>query len=354
MGIPFLDTVYMGNTLEQYLFAILIVVAFVIGAKVAYHFLRNYVRKVTAKTKTKADDLLVDIVESPLLLLMFVIGLNYGLGMLTFEEGIQSFVSNVLSVLSSLIVVWFVIRIVDVLLKEYLAPLASKSESTLDDEMMPIISKVVKAVILVFAAITIISNFGYDVAAVITGMGIGGIAIALAAKETLGNMFGGFTIFTDRHFKPGDRVRIGSDVYGDVIEVGLRSTRVKTLDNTIKIIPNSIIANTVVENYLQPDHMQKIKMELGVVYSTSSKKMEKGIDIIKKTIKETEGIASKDPIVTFNEFGDSALVILVLYWVKSFDHYLSSKHDINTKIKSRFEKEGIEFAYPSQTIYLEK
>lgn len=142
--------------------------------------------------------------------------------------------------------------------------------------------------------------------------------------------------------------------YGDVVEIGLRSTRVKTLDNTIKIVPNSITANTIVENYSEPDDVQKITMEIGLVYNTSKKKLEKAVETIKKCIKETRGVANKEPLVTFNEFGDFALKILVIYWIKSFDFYLSSIHDVNMKIKERFEKEGIGFAYPTQSIYLEK
>lgn len=347
------DTVYYGNTVWQYVVFSLIFIASFLAGKIVYYILKHKVQKIAAKTDTKFDDMILKVLQGPLVLTLVIIGLMVGLDVLTIPEDVALFLDSVLSIVISLVVIWFIIRFVDVMIDGYMQPYTEKSESKLDDQLVPILKKAVKALILIFGVVSIISNFGYDITALITGMGIGGIAIALAAQETLGNMFGGFTIFTDRPFHIGDRVKVG-DVYGDVIDVGLRSSKIKNMDNNIVIFPNSILSKSVVENYLRPTHKIKKSFNIGITYGTSPEKVEKAIDIIKKAIASTEGVANDDPLAWLMEFGDFSMNILAVYWIKALKYGGTSKHAINMKILKDFDKAGIEMAFPTQTIHLEK
>ncbi|MBN2518729.1 MAG: mechanosensitive ion channel family protein [Candidatus Altiarchaeota archaeon] len=349
----FFQTVYWGSTIGQYiLFALIVIGSFLVG-KTIYFFFKYEVRKVTKKTNNRLDDLLLDIIEEPLVVLIVIFGVWTGVHQLTLESGLLDFLNSVFGVLVSLNIVWFILRLADVIIIEYLKPFAKRNETALDDELIPILQKVVKGLILIFAILSIVSNFGYDLTAIVTGLGIGGIAIALAAQDTLGNLFGGISLFMDRPFGIGDRVKVG-DVYGDVVDVGMRSSKIETLDNTVVTIPNSVLSKSNIENYVKPDTILKQKFTMGLTYNTPVKKIERAVEIVRDVIKKTEGVADREPLIWFTEFGASSLNILVIYWIKSLDFWGTTKHDMNIEIKGRFEKEGIEFAYPTQTIYLEK
>jgi len=353
LGGMFGDTLYYGNTLEQYIVFFLIALASFLVGKVLYYLFKYEVRKITAKTKTRFDDMFIDIVEEPLVLMFVIIGLSFAFQTLSLDAGMMGMVNAGLGILASINVIWFAVRFFDVLLGEYLQPFVGKSETKLDDEMMPILRKGVKAIIIIIGVIAITSNLGYDLTAVIAGLGIGGIAIAFAAQDTISNMFGGLSIFMDRPFAIGDRVKV-NDIYGDVLDVGLRSSKIKTLDNTIVSVPNSIVSKNAVENFVRPDTTLKKTFKLGLVYNTPTAKVEKAVEIIKDVLGSTEGVAQKEPLVWFTEFADSALEITAIYWIKAFKYGGTAKHTINLEIKKRFEKEGIEMAYPTQTIHLER
>lgn len=347
------DTVVYGNTLWQYLlFSLTVIASFLVG-KVVYYLLKNRVQKMAERTEMQFDDILVKILQGPLVLTIVIIGLMAGLGFLTLPEDMALFVSNVLSVLISLAIIWFAIRLSDAVIDAYMHPFTAKTETKLDEELLPILKKGVKALILIFGAITIIGNFGYDITAMITGLGIGGIAIALAAQETLGNMFGGITIFTDRPFGIGDRVKVG-DVYGDVVDVGMRSSKIKNLDNNIVVIPNSVLSKSIVENYTRPSKKLKQSFTMGLTYDTKPDKIDEAVKIIKEAIQGVKGVTKDEPLIWFTEFGDFSLNLLCIYWIKSLKYWGTTKHEINTEILRGLNKAGIDIAFPSQTIYLEK
>jgi len=197
------------------------------------------------------------------------------------------------------------------------------------------------------------SNFGYDITAMIAVLGVAGIGIGFALKDTMENMLSGVLIYMDRPFRIGDRIKLADGTYGDITDVGLRSSKIKNLDNNIVIIPNSKMINTVVENYVMPSKKLKQSFNIGLVYETSPKKMKQAIKIIEDAIKTTEGVTSDEPIIRFMGFGDFSLNLLCLYWIKSLK-YWDSKHFVNMKILEEFEKAGISIAFPTQTIHMGK
>lgn len=349
----FFSITWLGNSLGQYLLFLLIVLGFLLVGKTLYYFFKFEARKLTTKTKNRFDDLLLDMIEEPLVLLMVLVGVYLGLEQLVFDASLTSTLDSILYIVFSMNILWFIVRFADGLIKEYLTPFANKSDTQLDDQLVPVIQKGIKIVIITIGIIAITSNLGYDLTAIIAGLGIGGIAIAFAAQDTISNIFGGVTIFMDRPLNISERVKVG-DVYGDVVDVGIRSTKIKTLDNTIVTIPNSVLSKSNIENFAKPDPSLKQSFKIGLTYDTSSKKLQEAMDIIKEIIVSTEGVKKKEPLVNFTEFDDSSLNILVIYWVKSTAHILDVKNTVNLEIKKQFEDAGIEMAYPTQTLYLKK
>jgi len=221
----------------------------------------------------------------------------------------------------------------------------------LDDAIMPAIQTAAKVFIIIVAVLWVVDNLGYNVKTILAGLGIGGLALALAGQQTLSNWFGAITIFADRPFAAGDRVQMaGFD--GMIEQVGLRSTRLRTLEGTLVTIPNSTVANSEINNISRWPG-RRVFTTIGVTYSAGPGGMEKALEIVRGVLAENAGVR-EDFIVNFEEFGASSLDIRVLYWTKTVDYaeFLSIREAVNLEIMRRFAAEGIEIAFPTQTVHL--
>jgi MscS family membrane protein len=306
------------------------------------------VKKATKRTKSKIDDIIVDMLEEPIVLGMTIFGLWYGFRQLVFPESINSWVNTVYHVMIAFTVTWLIARLVDSIIKEYLVPLAEKTESTMDDQMIPVIRKGLRSVIWILGILVALNNAGYNVGALLAGLGIGGLALAMAAKDTVANVFGGITIFTDKPFKINDRVKLnGFD--GMITEIGIRSTRLKTLEGRIVTIPNSKFTDGMVEN-VSVEPSRKVVLNLGLVYDTSSEQLEKAMEILKE-IGTGNPSTEDDVLVGFNDFGASALGILFIYYIRKDADIIATQSSINLAIKRKFEEHKLEMAFPTQTVY---
>ncbi|MFH0862330.1 MAG: mechanosensitive ion channel family protein [Candidatus Altiarchaeota archaeon] len=345
---------YFGNTLLEYIKALTIILLSVIVGKLAYLIINRYLKKLTEKTNTRLDDMLIDAIEEPLLVAIVAGGIYIALQTLTVPPETMDILSNILTAIFILDAVWLAIRTIDIVIKEILMPLTSKTNSTLDDQLIPIISKGFKAMIAILGLLIILSRFGIDITALIAGLGIGGLAIALASKDTVENMFGAFAILLDKPFMVKDRIII-EGVTGDVLEVGLRSTRILTLDNTELYIPNSKIVTSRLENISRPDRSIVKNVKLNLTYETPGEKVKEALETVKKILAETDGVDhSRQPTAVFNKFDDSSLEIYVKYWVEDYLKHYDTGSRVNLQIKERFEKAGIAFAYPTQKIVIAK
>jgi MscS family membrane protein len=345
----FLSTIYYGNTVQEYLYALLVILAIALVAKVIYWVLETFVKKFTAKTKTKADDLILDVLQNPLVLVIALIGVYFVVtNMLTLSATAAVWFWNTYQIVIILNIAWFLSALFESIIEQYISPLTEKSESTLDDQLLPILSKGIKTIIWVLAIIIGLNNAGYNVGALLAGLGIGGLAFALAAKDTIENIFGGFTIFTDKPFKLGDRIKInGHD--GTVEEIGLRSTRLRTLSGEVVTMPNKHFSSDAVENVsLRPNI--KIVLDLGLTYDTTPAQMEKAKAILQKIADNNKSV--KKSVMAFTSFGDFSLGIKFIYWFKG--SYFGVQDEMNSDILTQFNKAGLDFAFPSQTIYTKK
>tara|TARA_Y100000310_G_scaffold345406_1_gene464636 strand:+ start:24062 stop:25120 length:1059 start_codon:yes stop_codon:yes gene_type:complete len=351
MGMAF-DTLYLGNTLGSYLFFFLILVGAVLIGKTFYWLSKNILRKFFEKTRNNFDNILLDVLERPLVFLIFIIGLMIGLNTLVLSSRMAEVFGNVTVILFILDGTWFITGLVDALLTFYIHPLTTKTKSDLDDHLLPILKKLSKVVIIAIALIMIIDNFGYDVTSLIAGLGLGGLAFALAAQDMLGNMFGGVAILTDKPFKVGQRIKVDNKYDGFVKEIGIRSTRIETFDGTQLILPNSMISNSVLEN-VSKEKARRVVMMVGLTYDTSSKKIEEAKEIIKEIVLKNKDTEDESNVI-FYEFADSSLNLRIVYRIRNLDEIFNVRDQVNTEIKKRFDKSGIDMAFPTRTVYMKK
>ncbi|MFH0817798.1 MAG: mechanosensitive ion channel family protein [Candidatus Micrarchaeota archaeon] len=350
--IPLLDYVIFGNTVLQYLISLGIVLGSVILAKALYYVIKHYIKVLTAKTQTQLDDILVEVMEGPLVAGVIIAGIYYARFPLALPENVGSFISAFVGVLFTLDITWFAMRFSDSMIKHYVTPVAEKSTSKLDDQLVPILKNGLKAVIATIAIMSILSNFGYNITAILGGLGIVGIAIAMAANQSLSHLLGGAAIFADRPFEVDDSVKIGGTT-GKVEEVGIRSTRIRTLDGTLVTIPNADVANAAVENYSKAKK-RRIVLNLGLEYGTAPKKIEEAKKIFKGIVKKTDGLDKEDVNVYFTQFGEWSLNLMAVYYINDTNRFLELQDIVNSRVNEEFAKAKIDFAFPSRTVYMKK
>ena len=352
----FLEKIYYHNTVLQWAIALGIILGGVIFAKILYWFTSTIIKKITAKTKTKLDDLLVDKLEKPIIFIVIIAAYYWAISYLNFPTdavGKTNGLENLLFKLSTFALVinitWMISRILDAVVEEYVVPIAEKSESDFDDQVLPILRKGIRAIIWIMGIIIGMDNLGIDITAMIAGLGIGGLALALAAQDMVKNIFGGIMIFLDKPFKIGERIQIdGFD--GTVEEVGLRSTRVRTLEGRLLIINNSTFSDNTVVN-VSAEHTRKVVLNLGMTYDTTPEQMQQSMDILKEIVIAHPAIETEDASIGFNAYGDFALGILFVYRIKKEGDILQTQTEINLEILKRFNGEGLEFAFPTQTVF---
>ena len=346
----FLNKIYYHNTILEWLIALGIILGGVLVAKLLYWFTSAVMKKITAKTKTKLDDLLIDKLEKPVIFIVIIAAYYWAISYLNFpNNGLENLLVKLAAFALVIDITWMISRILDAVVEEYVVPLAEKSESDFDNQVLPIMRKGIRAVIWIIGIIIGMDNLGIDITAMIAGLGIGGLALALAAQDMVKNIFGGIMIFLDKPFKIGERIQIdGFD--GTVEEVGLRSTRVRTLEGRLLIINNSTFSDNTVVN-VSAEHTRKVVLNLGMTYDTTPEKMQRSMDILKEIVIAHPAIETEDASIGFNAYGDFALGILFVYRIKKAEDILQTQTEINLEILNRFNAEGLEFAFPTQTIF---
>ncbi len=344
----FFSKQFYGNTVSQWLIALLIIVASVIIGRSIYWLIKNFVRKITSRSKTKLDNIIIDMIEQPLVFAIILAGIWFGLSTLTFNQTITEWIPKAYYILIIFNVAWLITRLLDSLIIEYLVPVTQETKTDLDEHLLPIARKGLKAIIWIIAVIVAINNAGYEVGPLLAGLGIGGLAFALAAQDTVSNLFGGFTVLTDKPFKINDRVKIaGFD--GTVKEIGIRSSRLVTLEGRMVTIPNSNFTKNPIEN-ISSEPSRKVVLNLGLTYDTDDKQMELAMNLLKEIAANNENV--EDNVLTgFNGFGDFSLNIIYIYYIKKDSDILETQTQMNLEILRRFNENHLEFAFPSQTIY---
>ncbi|NIA03639.1 MAG: mechanosensitive ion channel, partial [Nitrospirae bacterium] len=263
-------------------------------------------------------------------------------------ESVKVVIDRFFLAILTLLIIYLLARAVDAMVA-ILNVRAAKTPSPLDDQLVPLGGKVIKGFIWGIGLLLFLQNvLDYNISSLIAGLGVGGVAVAFAAQDMIANIFGAVMIFVDRPFKVGDAVSL--EGYEGAIEtIGLRSTRVRTWDGTLVVIPNKTVAAANITN-LAVRPTRRTNFTIGLVYGTSTEKLERALAILRDVMAKHPSTAESRAY--FNRFGDFSLNILVQHWCNEMNYeiYLRSMEEMNLAIKRQFEEEGIEFAFPTQTI----
>ncbi|AIJ06473.1 putative mechanosensitive ion channel [Methanocaldococcus bathoardescens] len=342
-----------GNNIYNIIIFIAITLLGVFIGRIVDRIVKNYLKKIINKTKTKLDDIILDAIDLPIIVLVVTMFFYFGLKFLILPDYISNLIDEAVKVVVVLSATYFAVKFIDGIFEHYLIPLTEKTETELDEHIVKPLKKVVKILTIILGVLTALSSVGYDITALLAGLGVGGLAVALAMQDTIKNFIAGILILIDKPFSLGHWVKVGN-VEGIVEEIGIRSTRIRTFDYTLITIPNSELLDSAIENLTVRDR-RRVLMTIGLTYDTPVEKIKKAKEIIKEIVENHP--ATLPPYrVHFKEYGDWSLNLRVEYFVRNmgFDYFLNAVDDINLKIKEEFEKEGIEMAFPTYTVYLEK
>jgi len=348
-NIASLQGTWMGHPLWQYVASFIwVLLAFVLAYLVDW-VMTHVLRRLTAKTETDLDDKLLEILHKPVKLVVAVIILSMGIHVFAWPDWMEKIISTLFVIILAATVVYVAMRIVDLLLG-FVESRFLRGDAQLATMMLPVVGKTIKVFVVIIGVLTTAQYLGLPITSVLAGLGVGGVAVALAAQNTLANVFGSITILTDRPFRVGDRIEI--EKYDGVVEqIGLRSTRIRTLEGHLVVIPNKIVADSAIRNIsLRPNIRETFVLSL--TYNTPAERIQEAVNLLKEIFAAHP--MTHDVIVFWKTYAAASLDIFVIYWCKTQDYreFTRAMEEINLEIKRRFDAARLEFAFPTQTIYL--
>ncbi len=347
--INFLTKKVFGNHVYLYIISILILLSFFIFKKIVKYIISNILFKIGEKTEFKFDDILFRSLSPSASMFLFAGLFYFSYNILNLEPKFLVVFDKMFILLIIIPLVYFLIKFSTELMNYYF-----KEKRKFNEVAVDLMTQIIRIALFVVGILVILDNLGYEVSTLIAGLGVGGLAFALAAQDLLKNLFAGFAIIFDNTFKKGDRIIFEDKIYF-VKKIKLRTTELTTLDNTVVTIPNSKLADGITEN-VQKAPKYKVSMVIGLTYDTSTKKLKRAKEIIEMILRDDEDVDTF--WVWFDEFASYSLNIQVIYYQKynysNWPERAYVKERINFEIKERLEKEGLEFAFPTQTIELKK
>jgi len=309
-------------------------------------------RRFLSKTATRLDDFILDAVKSPLRAIILVVGVELAFGQIaSVPERWHETTDDIFFVVYLFLAVIIAYRLAGAVSEWYGREVVFETETDLDDKFLSFFGALANILIVSIAIVILLGHFGIEPSALVTTLGIGTLAVALAAQEALSDMISGFMIMLDRPFAIGDRIEISDiDTWGDVTEIGLRSTRILTRDNRLVAVPNSVIGKGLVVNYSVPSTVFRVETHVGVAYGTD---LEFARDIMIKAVQTQDWIMHDKPVEALMlEFGDSALVFRVRCWI---EHYVETRRVIdklNTALYHALNDATIEIPFPQRDVRL--
>jgi MscS family membrane protein len=343
----FLDMTFLGIPAMRWIMAAAYMAGgFVVGV-VASWICKNILGRIFAKTKMRIDDILLASIQGPLVAIIVFLGIRMGIDEMTVEPGVAPWINKAIVILIAFAVARALQKLLDGLIEEYLVPYVQKTEGNLDDQLLPILRKTANVVVYVIAAIFAIREAGYDIGALLAGLGIGGVAIALAAKDTLSNFFGSVSVFVDRPFMINDRVKVaGYD--GMIVEIGIRTSRLKTLDNRIVTLPNSVFSAGAIEN-VSSEPSTKVASVVELDPSIGSVGAARAVEVLREVADARSGL-EPGTIASLTGFGDSSYKFTYIVFVKKDADYFGTLNELNLEMLKRLEKEKLPLATPTRLL----
>ncbi len=357
---------------DELLYRLVLVVIIIILAYLASKLLGLIVKKIitpfVAKTESKMDDKLLEISGAGIYKLAFIGGIFLSLEF--FKKGIQSesrliskplveiypFLETILVILDALLFIYFiyillkiVFNIINLSFDWYAEKINAEANKDLSGSLFPLLKKVSKVIGFLLGIVIVLAKLNIDISAFVVSLGVGSLAIALAAQDTLSNMISGFIIMTDRPFRIGDRIRYADNQVGDVVEIGIRSTKIMDFDSNLVIIPNNEIVKSSLVNITYPSTLTRVVVEVGVAYGSDIQKVKK---VMLQAAQEDEFLSTQlPPDVFFIKFGDSSLDFRLIARTDDYRNAWAMQCRMRERIYELFNKEGIEIPFPQRVVH---
>ena len=340
-----------GSLESRLAMALLILSASIVIATIIDLLFKRVFLYYASKTKFEFDELIVAALRKPLYLTVIISGMFFTLYYTDITTDYVSILDDI--GLTALFIIWIItlIKINKILFDKVFPHLTRKTETQIDDELLPLFKGIVNVALVFIGTLAILNViWNINVTPLFASAGIAGIAVAFAAQDSIAQLFGGISIYFDQPFIKGDRIELESGEVGIVHEVGIRTTRILNLYNNMIIIPNSIIANSKIINYTSPQSIMVVKMTMGVAYGSDVEKVRKILHAIIQDI----DLVLDDPAaaVRLDNYGDSSLNFALYMWIKSPSDKMKLIDMVNSRIAEEFEKEGIEIPFPTRTLYI--
>lgn len=337
-----------GNSVRSWIISIVIIVGAVLLSKLLSWVGRKFIKPFIGRTSNKVDDMIYNALEPPLKFAILLLGIWIAIHRLVYPDGWVKVVDNAYRILIVLDITWVIASLSGALLQRYWG---QKGHA---QKMMPVIKRSILVLVWIIGIVMALSNVGVDINALLGTLGIGGIAFALAAQDTVKNVLGAVTIFTDKPFAIGDTINVDG-MEGTVVDVGMRSTRILGYDKRITSYPNYKITDAAIVN-ISSEPMRRVEVKLGLTYTTTAEKMAQALDLLRSLPTGVDNVSTDPADITanFTEWGESGLVLDFYYYIKKQGDILRVTSDMNMAILSAFNKAGLEFAFPTRTVYIEK
>lgn len=339
----------LGNSARTWLVSILVLALGVLLSRMSRALLGHYGRRMADVTETDLDDAIVEASIGPISSMVVLFAIHIDIHMVKMPSGTLALLFDGLIIAAAVLITKMLLGWVDAFFLHFMHPLRKKKHADLDPQVIEFGRKFSRIAVVIGALLTVMQTVGLDVMSLVTGLGIGGLAVALAAQETLGNVLGSLQVMTDQPFSTGDFIRVNG-LFGRVEEVGLRSTKLMTPEGVRIVIPNRMIAQAAIHNCSAHQGITET-FDLGLTYDTTAKQVQQATEMASDVIAAHPN-TSDDAVVHMVSFGDFSLNLRVVYFHTNFDAVARTRHEVNLAIKDAFDDAGLQFAFPTQTLHL--
>ena len=336
--------------LWQYLASLIYLGLAFVASRTLDRFINIRLKAWAARTTTQWDDIVINLLDGPVKVVSFVLLLHIGLQLFDWPVWLKGIITKLTMVIVFVSIAYVLLKAVDALVGIAKTRLTVGGERAFNEQFLIVCGKALKVVLITVALLTLLANFDVNITALLGSLSVLGLALGLAAQDTVSNLFGAVSVFVDKPFQIGDRIQVGG-VDGAVEEMGLRATRVRTLDGYLVTVPNKTVGNNTVTNISRRPSI-KTELNYGLTYETTAPRVRQALKILEEIFKTHP--KTSDVIVTFDRMLDSSLNLKVIHWWGDLDGRanLNGIQELNLKVKERFDEEGLQFAFPSHTVYV--
>ena len=351
--LPGMEELFLGIPRWQYAASLLYLILAVSVSRALDWLIQNRLKHWASKTDTEWDDILVKLADGPVKAITLVFLIHIGLELYNWPLWLEINISRFSLIVGAVALTFIALRVIDLAIAAWRRQPKQGGDDAFNDQFVLLIGKLLKAVLILITSLTLLGNLGVDITAILGSVSVLGLAFGLAAQDSVANLFGAVAVFVDKPFKVGDRIKVGSDVDGVVEAMGLRSTKVRNADGFLITLPNKSVGNNTVINVSARPSIRTV-LNYGLTYDTPAHRIDFAANLLRSIF--TAHSLTGECQVTFNRFDASALNIEVNYQCLTRDlpTYQATLHGLNLEVKERFDAEKLEFAFPTQTVFIKK